>query len=133
MERRQILTTSGTILVGLAAGCSQFDNDSRNEEYAYGVSNYSDEDHSFKVQIQNTSSGIIHTEIIQLTAGTAIEPDTKDEITFKSDPVRILIQVDSSEERDIPWPASSSAEGEIAKNAQIAYDQENEKEVSVFG
>ncbi|MFQ3319002.1 MAG: hypothetical protein ACI8UR_001066 [Natronomonas sp.] len=133
MERRSILAAVGTMLGGITAGCSRLSTDDRTEEYVYGLYNYSDKSRSFTIQIKNTSSGIIHTKTAQLEGGKATEPDSDDEITFEGDPVRILVQVDSSEKENLPWPASSSAEGKIATSAEISYGQENEGEISVHG
>lgn len=128
MNRRSILATTGAMVGTLTAGCTGPTSMDTPAEYTFGVYNYSSDTHSFHVRIENSSTGVIHRETVELEGGTANE-----ENAFTEDPVRIFVEIDSSGEHNLPWPASSTAEGEISTNAEIRFDQSNQREVLVFG
>lgn len=129
MHRRSVLSATGVILGTVSAGCAGVGSIDESEDYAFGVYNYATETHSFQIRIENTSAGVIHTETVELEGGTADEETG----TFENDPVRIFVEVDSSEVYDLPWPASSAEEGEISSEAEIRYAQTNQEKLLVFG
>lgn len=73
-------------------------------------------------------SDIIHNETRQLEGGTGDEG-----IAIEGVPARIIVGIDSSERTTIPWPASTTEEGEIATHAEIDYDIRDREEIQVIG
>lgn len=129
MERRAFLAASGTALAALSAGCSEIVSRDEQRDYAFGVYNASQESHSFRIRIGNdVSEAWFHEETLELDAETANE-----EISIDDTPSRIFIEIDSDEEREFPWPASTSELGNTAQKADIWYEPTLNQDVLIYG
>ena len=129
MDRRSLLAVSGTTLTALTAGCLDtfFTDDQRN--YAFGLYNGSSESHSFRIRIGNElENSWFYEEALELDAGSANE-----EIQIGETPSRIFLQVDSTDEREFPWPASTAELGNTAQIADIWYEPTLSQDIIIYG
>lgn len=126
MNRRAFLAASGIGFAAVSAGCTSLA-DENEREYAFGISNGSRESRSFRVRIGNDVSGAwFYEETFELDAETATE-----EVRIDETPAVIHVKVDSSDEREFPWPASRSEPGRAARKANVFYEPSLQQEVIV--
>ncbi len=126
MERRSFLATAGTALVVLSAGCSSITSATQRQSYEFGIYNGPRESHSFRVRIGNDLDGYFREETFVMDGETANE-----NVSIEDTPSRIYIKIDSAEEREFPWPASTNELGTTAAKADIWYEPTLEQDVLI--
>lgn len=124
MKRRTVVAVSSTMLGTLTAGCSTL----AYRKYSFNIYNSSRDDHTFRVKILSTSNEVLYNNTFELDAGSGDE-----DIQIDGVPARVVVQINSSEESHLPWPASLSEEGKLATPATIHYDQRGQKEIAITG
>lgn len=126
MQRRSFLAAAGSSFAVLSAGCSSVVSTVQQRNYEFGIYNGSRESHSFIVRIGNDLEGYFQEETFEMDGTTADENVPVEEI-----PSRIHLEIDSSAERTLPWPASTNELGSIASKADIWYEPTLEQDVFV--
>lgn len=126
MERRSFLAAAGTTLTVFSAGCSSILSTDQQRDYEFGIYNGSQEPHSFKVQIADDLEGYFQEETFELEGETANE-----NVPVEDTPSRIYLKIDSSDEQEFPWPASTSELGKIASKADIWYEPTLEQDILI--
>lgn len=119
MNRRTLVGLIGAGALGSASGCSSLLSE---EEYSIELENFSDSDHSIRVQVGEyipapNGGGSFHDETYNIEAREKKEPIPLDAGT----PATMRVVVDDELIRIIAWPSSLDSPGEIASNAVIHF------------
>jgi len=132
VNRRTLVALIGAGTLGSSSGCL----DRLSEEYSIELRNYSDSDHSVRVQVTEAipapnGAGSFHDETYNVEAGERKEPIPLDAGT----PATMRVVVDDELIRIIAWPSSLDSLGEIASNALIycGTDLATGQSIQVFG
>lgn len=125
MNRRSLLATSFTGVAVLSAGCSDFlSNEGEEDDYQFHLYNGSEETHTFRIQIGERRNGAwFYDESFEMDGETGEE-----DIPISVTPATISITIDSTIERQYPWPASPHELGTAAHDAEIWYEPSREQE-----
>lgn len=117
------------MVTALAAGCLDYgsDSDGDKQDYTYRVNNVAPDPHSYRIRIGSGGGSWFHEESFNLDAETGGEEVPIDEI-----PARIFVRIDSNEEREFPWPASTSDLGNAAQRADIWYEPVVFDQIMIF-
>jgi len=133
VNRRTLVASLGVGVLGFSSGCSSL---LPEEEYSIELRNYSDSDHSIRVQVGEyipapNGGGSFHDETYNIEAREKTEPIPLDTGT----PATMRVVVDDELIRVIAWPSSLDSSGEIASNAVIYFgiDLPIGQRIQVFG
>jgi hypothetical protein len=119
-----MIAASGTVIGILSTGCVF----NQQTHYMLRLYNGSQESHTFRVRVGNDiSGGNFHQETYEMDSKTASE-----EIPLDNIPSRIFLKIDSADEREFPWPASTDELGDIAQQADIWYDPSLAQDVLIY-